>query len=493
MHQHRHNSTAARMALVLALLCCSLSLHAQKEQDADTLIWNTRKYAVLNDRYRPSVVQRYFLRRVAAPPFHAWSTNNNRGHIAYLEFIDDVICVDSIEAKRFRTPGGNLWAESGIDTVVSPAYFHMRSLSATDSSLDEHPIADWYSGLLQLRFIPQNKKEQKLDEARGERWLRVDKGQVTEIAFVTDKELQVLGEADANPAKLSAIDSTILRLWQLQQRLDAFYQLCAAEREPVTYKGHEGLFDHRDQSLSLLMEVYDNDPLAWDQENGATTRIANPMRRWRIVDNKVLLDDERNTWADWLEGEYTIHYGNWEQDALGVSDYRVYKTQRIRIAGGLIVSSQFSPRSFDDDSVALSAAAFSVCNPQNVFSVDDKQLMETVGKLKSPKKSPAYEGDKGALRAWLQSKQLTDERARQRLFRVRIGFLVNCNGQAGSWQILNRGKGELNEFAEMVLEIIKEMPQRWQAAEDRKGNKLDCWQVLEFTVSGGSLTNVNYK
>ena len=71
--------------------------------------------------------------------------------------------------------------------------------------------------------------------------------------------------------------------------------------------------------------------------------------------------------------------------------------------------------------------------------------------------------------------------------------MVNCEGKPGRFQIINKPKGELFEFSNMVLEIVKEMPKNWVPAEDKKGNKVDCWQVLEFTVSNGSLTNANYK
>lgn len=494
MKRQAYKTLAARAALLLLLLSSSATLYAQKEQDADTLIWNNRKYAILVDHYRPSVVQSYFLRRVMEPPFRAWSTNNYRGHIAYLELIDNAIRLDSIEAKRFRTRSGNLWTESGIDTMVSPAYFNIQSLQTNGDEIDEQPVADWFSGILQIRLVPQNKKEQKLEEARGERWLLIKNGIVQEELLVTEKELKALAE---RPESTSFIDEPGAtpqeRLWNLLQRLDDFYRHCTAEREPVTYMGHEGLFDHRSEGLSLLMELYSNDPFAWDQECGRSARIASPMRRWKIMDSIIVMDDERAEWADWLQGEYVIHYGNWETDAMGMRDYRVYKTQRIRLKDGRIMSSQFSPRSFEEDAAAVSENAHTACNPSQVFSVEDKQLWEFVGKLKEPKKAPAYEGDKGGLRAWMQTKRLTDARAKERLFRVRIGFLVNCNGQAGSWTLLNRGKGELNEFAEMVLEIVKQMPQRWHPAEDKKGNKLDCWQVLEFTVSDGWLTNVNYK
>ena len=60
-------------------------------------------------------------------------------------------------------------------------------------------------------------------------------------------------------------------------------------------------------------------------------------------------------------------------------------------------------------------------------------------------------------------------------------------------ELLNANRGELFEFANMVLDMVKQMPQRWLPAEDKKGNAVDCWQVIEFTVSNGSLTNADYK
>ena len=197
--------------------------------------------------------------------------------------------------------------------------------------------------------------------------------------------------------------------------------------------------------------------------------------------------------ADWLNGEYVIHYGNWQTNNFGVQDYVVYKTQKIRVKDGVVMSSQFSPSSFEDDEIALSVADFKICSKANVWSVDDKQLAEVVGNFKVPKKSPEFDGGKTSLRNWFLNHPLTDERAKDRLFRVRIGFMVNCEGEAGCWQLISKNKGELFEFANMVIEIVKTMPQNWTPATDKKGNALDCWQILEFTVSNGILTNANYK
>ena len=157
------------------------------------------------------------------------------------------------------------------------------------------------------------------------------------------------------------------------------------------------------------------------------------------------------------------------------------------------ITCPFSPTSFEDDEQQNVATNFEVCSESNVWSVDDKLLAEVVGNYKVPKKSPEYSGGKDALRNWFLKNPLTDERAKDRLFRVRIGFMVNCNGEAGRWQVISKGKGELFEFANMVLDIVKTMPQKWYAAQDKKGNKVDCWQVLEFTLRNGDLTNANYK
>ena len=126
-------------------------------------------------------------------------------------------------------------------------------------------------------------------------------------------------------------------------------------------------------------------------------------------------------------------------------------------------------------------------------AIDDKLLAETVGEFKHPKINPSYTGDKTALRNWFLNNPLTDERVKDRLFRVRIAFMVNCDGEAGRWQVMNKGKGELFEFANMVLDLVKTMPQKWIPAKDKKGNPVDCWQILEFTVNNGVLTNGIYK
>ena len=514
-----------RRCLFILLILCGFcfSAIAQIEQDCDTLLWNGKRYAVKIDRCAPSVVMSYYQRVMTDAPFQSWSLNNNRGHIAQMELIDEKIKLLSIEAKRFRTRDGNLWTETGIDTLVDPDYFRIAPLHTQQPVGELAVVADWYSGILEMRLLGKDKKEQKSDEARGTRYLNVVNGQVVDNVFISDK---IMAEYQSGRAKLGHDQA---KIYYMNERFKEFYLHCASDREGVTYNGHKGLFKQKANGLTLVMEFFGNDPLqcgsSWigvPSVNGA------PFGTWLLHDDSLFVSEIKTHnssgqdrqqmfdyladsvvggmtfchrrfvhdscyFADWITGEYVIHYGSWQTNSFGVSDYVVSKTQEIRVKNGVVVSSKFSPRSFEDDEAEMASASFVLCNESGVWSVEDKQLAESVGNFKIPKKSPEYEGGKSELRNWFLKNPLTDERAKDRLFRVRTGFMVNCKGEAGRWQVISKGKGELFEFANMVLDIVKTMPQKWSSAEDKKGNKVDCWQVLEFTVSNGALTNANYK
>ena len=515
-----------KKSLLFLLLIFGIAIQgafAQKEQDADTLLWNGKRYTVLIDRNVPSVVMSYFQRVGADAPFQSWSLNNSRGHIAQLELINNEIRVNTIEAKRFKTRTGNLWTETGIDTIVSPDYFQISPLAKEQPLGESAVVADWYSGILELRLLAKDKKEQKSDEARGTRYLNVVNGQVVDNVFISDK---IMAEYQSGRAKLGQDKA---KIYYMNERFKEFYLHCASDREEVTYNGHKGLFQQRANGLTLVMEFFGNDPLQCGSNwIGVPSVNGAPFGTWLLHNDSLFVSEIKTHsssgqdrqqmfdyladsvvggmtyghrrfvhdscyFADWITGEYVIHYGSWQTNNFGVSDYVVSKTQEIRVKDGIVVSSKFSPRSFEEDEAEMAATSFVLCNEANVWSVDDKQLAEAVGNFKAPKKSPEYEGGKTALRNWFLNHPLTDERAKERLFRVRIGFMVNCKGEAGRWQVISKGKGELFEFSNMVLDIVKTMPQKWSSAEGKKGSKVDCWQVLEFTVSNGTLTNANYK
>jgi hypothetical protein len=112
--------------------------------------------------------------------------------------------------------------------------------------------------------------------------------------------------------------------------------------------------------------------------------------------------------------------------------------------------------------------------------------------LAKPKTNPTFKGGLDELKKYFASHSLTDSRSKDIVFRVHIGFIVNCNGQAGNFQIVSKGKGDLQELAQQVLTIVKDMPQNWQPAlVDNK--TVDCYQILSFTILSGALDKVSYR
>ena len=134
-----------------------------------------------------------------------------------------------------------------------------------------------------------------------------------------------------------------------------------------------------------------------------------------------------------------------------------------------------------------------ICDKDNLFSVDDFLLKEAIGSNYSkPDKNPTFNGGVEKLKQYFDQNPLIDKRAQNNIFRVSIGFIVNCNGQIGDFKIVTKGKGDLKELANQVLEIVNTMPNDWIPAE-KNGQKVDCYQVLNFSVIQGSLDKVTYR
>lgn len=154
----------------------------------------------------------------------------------------------------------------------------------------------------------------------------------------------------------------------------------------------------------------------------------------------------------------------------------------------LIFSASFGQTQTSDTTTQIKS-----CVEPVAYSVDDMILKSQVGQtLSKPDVTPSYKGGLEELKKYFSSHPLTDPKAKDIVFRVHIGFLVNCNGQAGNFQILSKGKGDLQDLAQQVLTTIKNLPQNWQAATvDSKA--VDSYQILSFTIVGGALEKVSYR
>lgn len=143
--------------------------------------------------------------------------------------------------------------------------------------------------------------------------------------------------------------------------------------------------------------------------------------------------------------------------------------------------------SFPSDSIVKVTA----CTP-TIYAVDDFLVKEKFGEMAKPTTNPVFKGGVDELKKYFAANPLTDEKATQMVFRVSIAFVVNCDGKAGNYTIVTKGKGDLETYANQVLAIVNKMPQNWQAAVV-DGKSIDCYQVLSFTVSSGKLNGVSYR
>ena len=134
-----------------------------------------------------------------------------------------------------------------------------------------------------------------------------------------------------------------------------------------------------------------------------------------------------------------------------------------------------------------------ICNKESICSVEDFLLKDALKvSYSKPDKSPTFKGGIEKLKEYFVKNPLSDKRAQENIFRVSIGFIVNCNGQIGDFQIVTKGQGNLKELANQVLEIVNKMPSDWIPAE-KNGQKVDCYQILNFMVIQGSLEKVSYR
>jgi hypothetical protein len=133
----------------------------------------------------------------------------------------------------------------------------------------------------------------------------------------------------------------------------------------------------------------------------------------------------------------------------------------------------------------------SACS-KNIYSVENFLVREKIGEMPKPITNPVFSGGLEDLKKYFTANPLTDERVKESIFIVSIAFVVNCEGKAGNFEIVTKGRGNLATYANQVLAIVNNMPQYWQPATV-DGKVVDCYQVLTFSVSRGQLDNVSYR
>lgn len=145
---------------------------------------------------------------------------------------------------------------------------------------------------------------------------------------------------------------------------------------------------------------------------------------------------------------------------------------------------------FSQVSLAQEPKPFKTCNKIVNYTVDDLDLRKNVGlNLAFPHTNSYYTGGTEMLKKYFLSKtpKLTGT------FRTLISFVVNCKGQVGNFEVVLKNEGVSPTFTNEILEIAKKMPPKWKAATSKEGNPVDSYQVLQFTIVGGRVRDINYK
>ena len=186
---------------------------------------------------------------------------------------------------------------------------------------------------------------------------------------------------------------------------------------------------------------------------------------------------------------YTLYYEGGQPKTLYINGYD-YESMKCPMGLTFISDTDIEPVVILADSLIKKTE---ICNRDNLFSVDDFLLKDVIGSnYGKPDKNPTFNGGIENLKQYFAQNPLTDKRAQNNIFRVSIGFVVNCNGQIGGFRIVTKGKGDLKELANQVLEIVNIMPNDWIPAE-KNGRNVDCYQILNFSVIQGSLDKVSYR
>ncbi|AWI26845.1 hypothetical protein [Flavobacterium pallidum] len=159
----------------------------------------------------------------------------------------------------------------------------------------------------------------------------------------------------------------------------------------------------------------------------------------------------------------------------------------------LIITAIFFLLSVSDLSAQAENKAFALCSEKINYSVDDMQLKQKFGQsLLTPNSNPNFGGGITELKKYFSENTLNNSKAKGIVFRVHVGFIVNCSGKAGSFELVNNGKGDLKILADEVLNIVAKMPQKWEAAMV-DGKSIDSYQILSFTILDGDLSKVSYR
>lgn len=482
------------------------------EQFPDIIVYGGEKYELSVGWGHPSPLQVFYIRTNTQSPFHSYSTANYRGHIATWIISGGKLYLSKVDTRRHTGRTGTYWPDNSrrADTLASPGYFNIASLSGQQAEPNGDVLADWFSGVLVIGSpITNSKKKTKM---KGTRYIYVRNGEVIEDQFVLNKDfkrMQTISDKDTSDHKfMDKYNIIILNHFYISY----YFQSCMGQDE-VLYDGHRGRLSSQD-FRPQLMSLFDNDPIQFPFSWENFHRNGSPICIWRISNDSLFINsitlwsgtgfDEHDearveldeifkseriengmAFAFWMNGERTIEYGEEREGAFGMNEFRVERQQRIFLDSGRIVQTEWTPSSFNADTQHTVLAD---CDPQHIYRCNHWGARDNYKNLPEATSLPYWSKGDSALQMWFDSHPLTDPRAKEILFVTVLLFKVNCHGEAGEWAIASKGNGVLFELDNQVLEIAKQLPSDgWIPATDTDGNAVDCWQVIQFSINEGNI------
>ncbi|GGH59251.1 hypothetical protein GCM10011379_05820 [Filimonas zeae] len=144
------------------------------------------------------------------------------------------------------------------------------------------------------------------------------------------------------------------------------------------------------------------------------------------------------------------------------------------------------PYEFSADSIYKTE----LCNSNEIYCPGSISLKEVTGKLEKPD-SIARCIDLSMLYLYFQAHPLTDARASGTRFKVSIGMVINCKGEAGNFFITSRRRGsDYITLSNQVLKTANDMNRKVWSPALKNGKAVDSYQEIDFTVSDGNFQKI---
>ena len=498
--------------IVLSVLLMYVVVSFATEQYPDKIIYKGKTYELSIGWGHPSPLQVLYIRTNTTSPFHSYSTANYRGHIATWEIRNNRLFLVNVDTRTHRGRTGTYWptGEKQFDTLASPSYYSISSLSNCPADRDGAVLADWFSGVLEVGApISDGKKKAKM---KGLRYIYVRDGEIVDDQIITNNDFKRFERMTAKDTSNHKLMDKYLIVY-LNQCYISFYFQSGMANDAVLFDGHKGRLPSAD-FRPTLMSLYDNDPLLFPYNWEHFEKNGTPVCTWSIRHDSLFLDTVRlfsglgfyehneelasleemfiperiengRVFAFWMNGEKYVEYGKSTQNGFGREDFRLTHLQHIILDSGRIVNVTWTPSDFEGDTLK----PLQVCDSLQIYGKKNWAIRDLFGELPEPATLPIWKTGDSTLQAWFDSHPLQDERADSVSFRVNIAFKVNCNGEAGDWTIASKGaSGVFFELANQILDILRQLPNNWLAATNDSGEPVDCWHVMSISVENKHLS-----